>query len=159
MLSNISDFPDSHRCRGDATLGSEQDGIGGANQERAVSEGKADTRKFHRVAFKAPARMTTPAGQWTTRVLDISLKGLLLEHPEGWSGAPGDSNCRIELPLDAQQSIQLTGRIVHSNSRYIGFQWTDIDTASMSHLRRLMELNLGDDREVTRELSTIVNPD
>lgn len=121
-----------------------------------MRDGKAETRKFRRVAFKAPAHITTPDGRWTTQVLDISLKGVLLAQWDGWTGEAHNGECQIELPLDAQHSIRLRGRIVHRNSRYMGFQWTDIDTASLSHLRRLLELNTGDVREVNRELSALL---
>ncbi len=120
-----------------------------------MSEGKAEARKFRRVPFKAPAVIVTPEGRWTTRVLDISLKGVLLEQPEGWSGTLGVGECQIDLPLDEKLSIQLIGRIAHRNSRYMGFEWTDIDTNSLNHLRRLLELNLGDSGEVVRELSEL----
>ena len=121
-----------------------------------MTDSKPETRKFRRVTFNAPVTLSTPDGTWTTHVLDISLKGVLLERPSGYSGTIKEGDCHVELPLDEQQSIRLSCRIVHRNSRYMGFEWTNIDSTSLSHLCRLLELNLGDSQTVDRELSALI---
>lgn len=124
-----------------------------------MSEAKPVPRKFRRVAFKAPAQVTTPEGRWATRILDISLKGVLIEQPKNWPAASVNGACHIDLPLDDEETIRLDGRITRQGNGHLGFQWTDIDATSLSHLRRLLELNLGDSKLIDRELSALSSPD
>ncbi|VAX04921.1 hypothetical protein MNBD_GAMMA20-584, partial [hydrothermal vent metagenome] len=43
----------------------------------------------------------------------------------------------------------------HSENDHIGFRCEHIDLESISHLRRLVELNLGDAKLLDRELSAL----
>lgn len=121
-----------------------------------MSEDPGDRRRFRRMTFIAPVVVTTPAGRWSSRILDISMKGVLLEAPGGWSGAGANAACGIKLPLDPTVSIRLSGYIVHDKDGHLGFEWTNMDADSFAHLRRLLELNLGDTELVNREVSALI---
>jgi len=120
-----------------------------------MTERDHDRRKFHRVVFKAPATVTTPGGRRPTRILDISLKGVLLEDPAGWP--PETGTCDIELPLDDKHHIRMAGRVVRRANGLMGFEWVNIDVDSLTDLRRLLELNLGSDELINRDLSNLFN--
>jgi hypothetical protein len=45
--------------------------------------------------------------------------------------------------------------VVHEELEEVGLQCNAIDIDSISHLRRLIELNLGDDGQINKELSQL----
>jgi hypothetical protein len=50
----------------------------------------------------------------------------------------------------------MQGSIIHSETDQIGFRCDHIDLESISHLKRLVELNLGDEAALERELHELV---
>jgi len=89
------------------------------------------------------------------RIDDLSLKGALIERPPTLRLAPG-TDCRLELSLGAEQSIALQGVVAHLDARRIGMLCRVIDIDSATHLRRLVELNLGASHLLDRELSALL---
>ena len=113
----------------------------------------SERRHFHRVLFDADVTLVCPDGQWPTRLIDISLKGVLIREPEGF--APCDE-LSLNLPLGGgEQIIEMALTLVHREEGQIGCTWRDIDVESFSHLRRLIELNTGETGLVDRELSEL----
>jgi hypothetical protein len=120
-----------------------------------MAENEQNRRKFKRIEFHAPARLTAGDGSWDTDVLDISLKGVLLEEPAGWPGLTDGGTAGIALPLDDDQEIQMTATLAHREGGRLGFSWTDISVDDLTRLRRLLELNLGDADLIAREISSL----
>lgn len=52
--------------------------------------------------------------------------------------------------------IHITVALKHGDDEYLGFLCQDVDLDSVTHLRRLVELNLGDDTLMQRELQALV---
>jgi hypothetical protein len=50
----------------------------------------------------------------------------------------------------------MTGEIAHREGRQVGVRCLEIDLDSISHLRRLVELNVGDEAILHRELGALV---
>ncbi len=113
-----------------------------------------DRRHFTRIPIDTVANIHCPAGQIQTRVLDVSLKGALLERPEGFSGQSGEP-CTLELLL-GDITVTMQGEIIHTAVDHIGFRCAHIDLESISHLKRLVELNLGDEAALERELHELM---
>jgi hypothetical protein len=116
-----------------------------------------DRRKFWRASFSAPVKLVTDAEAVDAILDDISLKGALLEMPVGWQGKEGD-RCRLHLRLGGQreEEIAMWGRVTHVAGQKIGLACESIDLDSITHLRRLVELNAGDAMLLERELSALV---
>ena len=113
---------------------------------------RKEQRRFKRIPFDMPGRMVSAA---TVRVLDVSLKGALIVKPQKWKGAMGDM-IGIEIPLDSGESvIRMDMRVAHIGAERIGLACEHIDLDSITHLRRLVELNLGDDELLHRELAEL----
>lgn len=115
-------------------------------------------RQFARVAFAAGAELSTTELRLRCQVIDISLKGVLLQLPPGHS-VPVGSPCLVKLPLGApgaDVSIALAGLLVHVEGNHAGVQSLSIDLESITHLRRLIEVNLGDPSASDRELKALV---
>jgi hypothetical protein len=118
---------------------------------------KADERRrFSRIAFHRPARLQAGAVEVTCEVLDVSLKGALVEVPISF-GARGGERCTLVIRLDAGDAIiRMEGEIAHREGTLAGVRCTEIDLDSIAHLRRIVELNLADETLLTRELSALV---
>jgi len=114
-----------------------------------------ERRRFSRIPFEAAVRLTHPSGNWSGKLVDISLKGILITRPQNWF-QPGDESFLIEIhpPGDAF-SIRMEMRMAHERGQMIGFECKHIDLDSVSHLRRLVELNLGSDAILQREFGEL----
>jgi len=90
------------------------------------------------------------------QLIDISLKGVLVEKPASQSVEQGDE-FRLRLPLTStdDKNIQMELKVAHVEEDKVGFTWESIDAKSFTHLQRLITYNLGDAREVERELETL----
>lgn len=116
-----------------------------------------ERRKFWRATFNAPVTLINDASSTEAKLDDISLKGALLEVPAGWGGRVGE-HCHLKLRLggDAGTQISMWGRVTHVDGIKVGLQCESIDLDSITHLRRLVELNAGDPALLERELSALV---
>ena len=100
---------------------------------------------------KAPHR-------WEVELLDLSLKGLLVRTPTGWSGDDAHPFlANITLASDIQVQIEVD--LARTDNGQLGFVCRHIDLDSISHLRRLVELNLGDEGLLERELAALGEDD
>lgn len=120
------------------------------NTERNSGE----RRRFHRVFFDASAKLRISNKTYQTELIDVSLKGALLKAPEAFSTTEGES-ATLNIVLDTQNHIDMQGCTVHSENGRIGFRCDHIDMDSITHLRRLVELNLGDSDLLERELEQL----
>lgn len=114
-----------------------------------------EKRHFHRVPFAASIQLAAAEQRWPATLLDISLKGALVAPPQGCKLAVG-AVCMLELHLDeAETIIQMRTRVAHVTDHHLGLRCDQIDAESLTHLRRLIELNLGDAELANRELSQL----
>ncbi len=51
-----------------------------------MSEHPANRRRFKRIAFDARTELSQGQFIWPVKLIDLSLKGLLIERPEPWLG-------------------------------------------------------------------------
>ncbi len=92
--------------------------------------------------------------RWDSRLLDISLKGALIVAPADWE-TDSAVGCQLELRLDGDVVISMDGTVVHCEEGHLGFRCDHIELDSISHLKRLVELNLGDEALLERELTEL----
>ncbi len=117
-----------------------------------------ERRNFSRIPFHAQAHLHADKGELhlNCEVLDVSLNGILIVKPDGWRGQLTD-NYKIDLILEnAQLVIKMTAAVAHVDDGTIGFICKNIDLESISHLKRLVELNLGDEALLHRELASLI---
>jgi hypothetical protein len=114
-------------------------------------------RKFSRIPFKSEARLFVPDGEHVVEVLDLSLKGALI-HPKAPIFVTVGTNATLKIHLDnLGTSIRMEVTIVHHMTDYYGLVSREIDLDSVTHLRRLVELNLGDEAMAEREFALLAN--
>lgn len=119
------------------------------------SETGDDQRRFTRIAFAAGARVTAGAGSHEVGLQDISLNGALLQPPAGWSARLGEE-VELVLTLADGVTIRMQCRVAHLEPDRVGLACHHLDVDSATHLRRLIELNLGDESRLHRELGAMI---
>ena len=111
-------------------------------------------RQFRRIPFDGEVRLYSDRAMWTTRLIDISLRGALVDRPDGWEGQSGKRQ-RLDLRVATGLIISVAGLIAHVSPRFIGYRFDKIDLDSFVRLKRLVELNLGDAEMLNRELGSL----
>jgi len=115
-----------------------------------------ERRKHSRIAFQTPATLIFPDRKLDVVVIDLSLKGALVTLPAGTS-VDAASDCRLQVYLDREHNdITMETSIIHVEGENAGLLCLAIDLDSVTHLRRLVELNLGDPALLERELSALI---
>ncbi|MDX1693064.1 MAG: PilZ domain-containing protein [Ketobacteraceae bacterium] len=115
-----------------------------------------EKRHFTRVQFDASATLRSGDQTWDTNVIDISMKGALVEQPE--ADFATDQNVELTLTLsDNSTQITMQGKIAHVENRTLGVVCEHIDVDSVSHLRRIVELNTGNPDLLERELDALTH--
>lgn len=120
-----------------------------------MTEQPSDRRRFRRIAFDAKTELKQDGHVWPVQLVDLSLKGLLVQRPEGWPGHRYES-FDVDIHLDAQTDVKMQARLTHDENGQLGFVCEHIDLDSISHLRRLIEVNLGDQGELQREFAALL---
>lgn len=114
-------------------------------------------RHFTRIPFNTSATIISARTGHKTmaELIDISFKGVLIQKPDDWQGINGEHfTLHIQLAGDEIQ-INLTVIAVHHENDHIGFKTEHMDLDTATNLRRLVELNLGDESLLERELSEL----
>ena len=120
----------------------------------AESQGE-DRRRFHRVGFQAEAWLKFDGQTVPAEILDISLTGALLNldsATELEDGIPASLN--VELGPDVE--FAMTGSMVsHGDGNFALHRDLSL-VEDDHHLRRLLELNLGDPDLMERDIEALV---
>ena len=109
-------------------------------------------RQFTRISFIAAADIKQGSNTWPTEILDISMKGMLVS-------LPPDIQLSVKQPIfvrihlgENQKAIHFKVSIIHVGCKQVGFEINQVDLDSMTHLKRLIELNLPDSSEMSQEI-------
>ncbi|WP_077046020.1 PilZ domain-containing protein [Pseudomonas sp. KK4] len=120
-----------------------------------MSEHPADRRRFKRIAFDARTELSQGQFIWPVKLIDLSLKGLLIERPEPWLGDP-QQDFFVDIHLSEDVDIEMDVQLSHEDHGQLGFVCRHISLESIQRLRRLIELNLADPQELERELGALI---
>lgn len=115
-----------------------------------------ERRKFSRILFDAHVELAQGEFHWRASLLDISLKGLLIQQTLPVEVAIKEP-ILVKILLSDNTSIAMSVTVAHQHLNQTGLMCNSIDIDSVSHLRRLIELNLGDAMEAERELSELIS--
>ncbi|WP_277759369.1 PilZ domain-containing protein [Pseudomonas sp. A34-9] len=120
-----------------------------------MSEHPANRRRFKRIAFDARTELSQGEYIWPVKLIDLSLKGLLIERPEPWLGDK-EEDFFVDIHLSDDVNIQMDVHLAHEDHGQLGFVCRHISLESIQRLRRLIELNLADEAELERELGALI---
>lgn len=120
-----------------------------------------EKRRFNRIFHDADVTISTPDNiNLHGNIHDISLKGCLVKLPEppSWLNK-GDAN-QLAISLTEEYTINVDAEIAfHDGEGNIGYKFLNIDIDSITFLRRLVELNLGDTDLLERDLKALASVD
>lgn len=120
-----------------------------------------EQRRFHRIAFDASASIETSADEHIHGIVrDISLKGALIATSASYPLPSTHDTVTVRLSPeqgDIELCFQAEVAYIFKEKHTVGLsiQSMDIDTATF--LRRLVEINLGDEALLERELSNLIS--
>ncbi|MDC5704073.1 PilZ domain-containing protein [Vibrio europaeus] len=111
-----------------------------------------ERRRFSRIVYQAQATLTQESTEVIALVCDLSLHGLLATSEQS-DQLDTDKQVDVEFSLAGSDvTIQLVGNIVGLNNNVIRVSIDHIDIESIGHLKRLVELNVGDDDLLHRDI-------
>lgn len=114
-----------------------------------------ERRKFSRILFAASASLHQGNEHWQTTILDLSLNGALVEEPHDFINSGKPIRLSFTLP-ESDIELQMQTELVHQRNGQLGLKCSFIDVDSISHLKRMVELNLGDATLLNRELAFFI---
>jgi hypothetical protein len=117
---------------------------------RAMQNNMNERRQFHRILYKKNATLSNKSTELACKVIDISLKGCLLRLSRPWIEAL-EETYTLRFQLSEDKAITMQVSVAHVIGNDIGFKCEHIDIDSISLLRRLVELNLGDEKILERD--------
>lgn len=112
-------------------------------------------RQFTRVLFSIKAELTIGDNIYPVSIHDISLNGALVTAVKSESSLKGGLGTLSFSLSDNESQVTMHIAVVHDHDDEIGLQCNAIDIDSVTHLRRLIELNLGDSEQLNKELSQL----
>lgn len=119
-----------------------------------MAPASAERRRFQRFRFTSVLRVQHGDQARDCALLDMSFRGFLARCPEGWQPAAGD-RLRVEWRLAELIKLELDAVVVHAADSHMGCSWEARDAQSFAHLKRLVEMNLGDAQLMARELKAL----
>jgi len=124
------------------------------NSTQTADPAPTEQRHFSRIPFHVSVTLGDGQQTWEGQLLDISLHGALVKAPAAFAGQP-QSRYQLAIHLEGGPDICMDVEIAHRENDELGLNCRDIDVDSITHLRRLVELNLGDPELLERELSAL----
>lgn len=116
-----------------------------------------ERRRFARILYLTTAELTQGEQKWQTQLVDVSLQGALLLRPDDWTGSD-DKEYQLSFALSGSDiEIKMQVLLNHEASKKLGFYCHHIDIDSATHLKRMIELNVGDEKLLYRELEQLLS--
>ncbi len=111
-----------------------------------------EKRYFSRISFKAHSQIEFNDEVYEGGLLDLSLRGALINFKDQIPMKMNNS-CTIMIHLHSTDiKLLFEAELVHIHENNLGFKFVSEDIGSMTHLRNLLSLNIGDYDKITNEL-------
>ena len=112
-------------------------------------------RQFTRILFSIKAELNVEDNIYPVSIHDISLNGALVTAVQTEQPLKGKFGTLSFFLSDDESEVTMHIAVVHEQDDETGLQCNAIDIDSATHLRRLVELNLGDSQQLDKELSQL----
>lgn len=110
-------------------------------------------RNFRRIPFEAEISLQIGEDSWSGDLLDIALKGAMIGSIDPLPITVG-SECSLCITLPGTNiSLDFLAKLAHREENRYGFKFISEDLETLTHLRKLIELNTGDAEATRSELS------
>ncbi|MDP7591322.1 MAG: PilZ domain-containing protein [Litorilituus sp.] len=112
-------------------------------------------RQFTRILFSIQAELIIEDKSYPVSIHDISLNGALVTAVQSDQPLKGKFGILSFFLSDNKSKVTMHIAVVHEHENETGLQCNAIDIDSVTILRRLIELNLGDIAQLNKELSQL----
>lgn len=110
-------------------------------------------RRFRRIPFEAKVTLTFEQDTWFGELLDVAMKGAMVGTMEPLPIVLGNQ-CSLCITLPGTAiALDFQAKVVHVEDRKYGFKFISENLETLTHLRKLIELNTGDTETTRNELS------
>lgn len=110
-----------------------------------------EQRNYRRIPFQTEAELNIAETPHQCELIDLALQGALFKTEQDLPLEIGN-RCQMTIALPASDlTMKFTGELMHHRGQFYGFIFVSEDVVTMGHLRRLLELNIGNGDEVDRE--------
>ena len=116
-----------------------------------------NSRRFSRVKCVEKCMVETASGPSEVKLLDISLRGALMEHDAALAVTKGD---RWKLFFQLEHSdivLEFGVEVIHCRENLAGDKIVEVDLDTMIHLRSLMEARTVNPDQVRYELEFLLD--
>jgi len=122
-----------------------------------VNDDPKEKRRFKRIFHDASTHLIAEDGNAVQcNLLDISFNGCLISGNKGTLDFEVQDKLTIDIILGEEVCIEVTAHIVFIGKyKQLGFQFDEIDIDSVTSLRKLVELNMGDTSMLERNLLSL----
>ena len=111
-----------------------------------------DQRHYQRIGFVATTQVEIDTTCYEATLADISLKGALVAFPATVKPEVGKT-CHLRIELgNGEAVLAFEGEIAHAHGELAGIRFSRYNLETITHLRRLLELNSADPDRVLSEL-------
>lgn len=118
-----------------------------------------EKRRFTRIIFSTPAKLQIDGELYDTSLIDLSLQGALIANKNTFPAKEGEK-CSLFFKLAGSDvTIEMMGELTHVEATQVGMKCVQIDLESVSHLKRLIALNVGSEQLLDRELAHLSTPE
>jgi len=117
----------------------------------------SDQRRFTRIAFDTSAVYISEDTSFHGKVLDVSLNGALFRLEENQVKPARGTRGELEFMIEGSDvTVRMKVHCTHIEDFTLGFECDSIDLDSAGFLRRLVEMNLGSEELLARELAALI---
>ncbi len=111
-----------------------------------------DRRYFSRINFTAKSQIESNGKVYEGELLDLSLRGALLCFKNQIPLKKNDQHTLIIYLHSSDIKLIFDAELAHIHRNNLGFKFKNEDIGTMTHLRNLISLNVGDYDKITDEL-------
>lgn len=112
-----------------------------------------NNRYFRRIPFEAEVTVDFGQDIRSGELLDVAMKGAMVGTDTPFPASLGDK-CSLCISLPGTPiSLDFEAELVHSEEKRYGFKFISENLETLTHLRKLIELNTGDAEATRSELS------
>lgn len=110
-------------------------------------------RRFRRIPFEADVSLASADQTWSGELLDVAMKGAMVGTDTPLPLTLG-AKCILCITLPGTPiALEFQAEMVHCEECHYGFKFISEDLETLTHLRKLIELNTGDAEATRSELS------
>ena len=119
----------------------------------------SNRRRVARFPFHSRAIMHISSGQLPCLLVDLSLRGALLESCETITEQPGGP-CLVEI-IEARNRklLQTNAQLIHVSDKLAGVKFSAVDEQALSALMRIARLNLAPYHLIGRDVPALLRRD